>query len=201
LKKVNYKHYYYAPKKPKYVKRDRAFHQWASFRGVWYRRLTSTNYKNDIAINIFKNISFLSLKFKRIFYVYFIYCDFTINKYNELYYIKVKNYRLRTLNKINNLKRFFYLHNKRKSGWSIFKYLNSFFFSFYIKHFLLHSPYSFFNLGNYNKCNMEDMSKSSYYLLYGISNIEKNKIDIEIDITKYSFIFNLFLNVIVIDNF
>ena len=64
----------------------------------------------------FKNVKLISKLFKQHFFAYFIYCDYTINSYNELYYIKITSYNLKILNKINNFKRFFYFQNKYITG-------------------------------------------------------------------------------------
>jgi hypothetical protein len=67
-------------------------------------------------VKLFKNIKILVYFFKLKYISYFIYSDYIINMYNESYNIKVKTYKLKVLNKINNLKRFFYNHNKNKNG-------------------------------------------------------------------------------------
>jgi len=67
-------------------------------------------------VKLFKNIKFLVYFFKLKYMSYFAYCDYSLNMYNDIYNVKVKTYKLKVLNKISNLKRFFFNHNRNKSG-------------------------------------------------------------------------------------
>ena len=73
--------------------------------------------------------------FKRKFIPYFSTIEF-INEYNLNYTKNIINYKLSVLNKISNLKRFFYRQNKSNVGLKIFSYLNCFSLKFHMKHLL-----------------------------------------------------------------
>ena len=47
---------------------------------------------------------------------YHIACDHNINFPNIGYHTQIDTYKLKVLNKVSNLKRFFYFQNKRNSG-------------------------------------------------------------------------------------
>ena len=125
----------------------------------WFMNTYLTNDRQNV--KLFKNIKFLVYFFKLKYMSYFAYCDYSLNMYNEIYNVKVKTYKLKVLNKINNLKRFFFNHNKYNNGWSLFKYLNSFSLKFHIKHLIWHSPYSFMYFDNNNM--MMDLNKNSEF--------------------------------------
>jgi hypothetical protein len=111
-----------------------------------------------------------------------------INKYNDIYKYKVKSFKLKVLRKINNLKKFFFFQNKRNKGLRIFSYLNTFSIKYHFKHLLWHSPYSSLLFKKNNI--IEDIQYKkvfSFFYFY-----QKTKYNI----INYSYIFNLFLNII-----
>jgi hypothetical protein len=67
-------------------------------------------------VKLFKNLKVLIYFFKMKYMPYYLYYDYNINAYNGYYNIKIKTYKFKVLNKISNLKRFFFNHNKNKNG-------------------------------------------------------------------------------------
>jgi hypothetical protein len=114
---------------------------------------------------------------------------FFLNDYNQYYVKKTKSYKIKILNKINNLKRFFFFKSKKYNGFSLFNYLNSFSLKFHIKHLLWHSPYSFILINNNHIINDNIIinNKNNIILKYILNN---NNINIK----NYSIIFNLYYN-------
>jgi len=154
-----------------------------SLRVAWFTYSYLTNDRTNV--KLLKNIRILNQLFRENFLAYHIYCE-NINYHNIGYHEQIDAYKLKVLNKINNLKRFFYFQNKRNSGWSIFKYLNVFSIKYHIKHLLWHNPYSF--LIYKNKFSFKfDLINLNYIFSYSLD----NKI---IKCNKYSLIFNLYLN-------
>jgi hypothetical protein len=125
----------------------------------WFMNTYLTNDRQNV--NLFKNIKFLVYFFKLKYMSYFAYCDYSLNMYNEIYNVKIQTYKFKVLNKINNLKRFFFNNTKYHNGWSILKYLNSFSLKYHIKHLIWHSPYSFLYFNN--KDIMIDSTKISEF--------------------------------------
>ncbi len=218
LERSYFKHYV-----PMTLKKTKALIQLKNKRVVWNYESFKINWMLKIYLTrqrvnkkSFKNINIISKLFKQHFFAYFIYCDYTINTYNDLYYIKITSYNLKVLNKINNLKRFFYFQNKYTTGSSIFKYLNSFSLAYHIKHFLWNSPYSFLffqedfvsNLNYINKdVNINALSykiekKDTDTYLGFIINIffEKEKEYLIVNFHNYSMLFNLFANTIALNS-
>jgi hypothetical protein len=198
------------------LKNKRVVWNYESFKMNWMLKIYLT--RQRVNKKSFKNINTISKLFKQHFFSYFIYCDYTVNTYNDLYYIKITSYNIKVLNKINNLKRFFYFQNKYTVGFSIFKYLNSFSLTYHIKHFLWNSPYSFlffqedFGLNsnsNYinNNINIKHLSYIiqkqkdtedtylDFIIKFFFETEEENK-DIIINFHNYSMLFNLFANTI-----
>ena len=111
-----------------------------------------------------------------------------INKYNNKYKFKIKSYKIKVLRKIKNLKKFFFQNTKRNKGLRIFSYLNTFSIQFHIKHLLWHSPYSFLKIKKNNIFKNQTINRTFfYYYTY-----QKQKYDIN----YYSYVFNLFLNIL-----
>jgi hypothetical protein len=111
-----------------------------------------------------------------------------INKYNDKYKFKIKSYKVKVLRKIKNLKKFFFFNTKRNKGWRLFSYLNTFSIKYHIKHLLWHSPYSYFLFKKNNILKNEHLIKSlNYYYYYN---------RIKYNVINYSYIFNLFLNIL-----
>jgi hypothetical protein len=161
-----------------------------SLRTAWFTYSYLTNDRTNV--KLLKNIRILNHLFRENFMSYHIYCDHNINFPNIGYHEQIDTYKLKVLNKINNLKRFFYFQNKRNSGWSIFKYLNVFSVKYHIKHFLWHNPYSFLIYKNKFLYKVEDYNLN-YIFLY----TSNNEI---IECSKYSLIFNFYLNIFEINN-
>jgi hypothetical protein len=111
-----------------------------------------------------------------------------INEYNNKNEFKIKSYKVKVLRKIENLKNFFFFNTKRNKGWRFFSYLNTFSIQFHIKHLLWHSPYSYLLFKKNNILKNESLIKSFNYFYY-YNRIIYNVID-------YSYIFNLFLNIL-----
>ena len=193
LEKAHLKHNVYNKKLSKVKKYWRAVSFYKNFKLNWALKLFLSKHRHSS--RVLKRILVLSYIFKKRFFAYFIYCDYTINAYNDLYDFQISSYKLRVLNKINNLKRFFHFQKKSITNWSLFKYLNSFSFFYYVKHFLWHSPYSFLF---FNKISIKDNIQENEKVMYISIYTYKNKI---ININDYSIIFNLFLNIIEIKNF
>lgn len=193
LESANYKHTFYSNLLPAFMRNDLLYWIYDNFKLSWINKIYLTKERTNI--KLFKNISYLSKLFKSRFFAYFVYCDYTINSYNKLYYIKNKSYKLCVLNKINNLKRFFYFQNKHINGWSIFKYLNSFSFNYHIKKLLWHSPYSFLLF----KDTLIINEKNNLNMLFNFITLY-NFNDNIINAKNYLIIFNLFLNIIQINN-
>ena len=155
-----------------------------SLRMAWFTYSYLSNDRTNI--KLLRNIRILNVLFRKEFMAYHISCDNNINYPNIGYHEKIATYKIKVLNKVSNLKRFFYFQNKRNSGWSIFKYLNVFSVKYHIKHLLWHNPYSFliyknkflYKVDNYNL---------NYILLYTVNNTT-------MECNKYSLIFNLYLN-------
>ena len=198
LEAANYKHLFYNSSLPANLKNERLIWSYDNFKISWILKIYLTKERTNI--ELFKNISFLSLLFKSRFFAYFVYCDYTINSYNDLYYIKNKSYRLRVLNKINNLKRFFYFQNKHINGWSILKYINSFSLSYHIKHFLWHSPYSFLLFKDTFIVHENNIINTGNFVSSYNLKLKTNRNIIFINSINYIMLFNLFLNVIEINN-
>ena len=175
------------------VQQKRLLVDYESFKLNWVLKIYLT--KDRVNVEYFTNIWVLSKLFKQHFFSYFVYCDYTINSYNELYYIKIKSYKLKVLNKINNLKRFFYFKNKHIGGWSLFKYINSLSLQYHIKHFLWNSPYSFILFQNNFINNKITDGNLINNFNFEYQKVIKNEIQI-IKFNNYSMIFNLYLNVI-----
>jgi hypothetical protein len=173
----------------------------------WYMNTYLTNDRQNV--KLFKNLKVLIYFFKMKYMPYYLYYDYNINAYNGYYNIKIKTYKFKVLNKISNLKRFFFNHNKNKNGWSIFKYLNSFSLNFHIKHLLWHSPYSFLYY-NYNKIDDQNFilgfNKTFEYIydeptvIHEIGCNSEEFDETTVILNNYSIIFNLYLNINIIKN-
>ena len=53
------------------------------------------------------------------FEVYHRYIYSKVNLHNKIYERNIETYKINVLNRISNLKRFFYYRNKRFNGWAI----------------------------------------------------------------------------------
>lgn len=196
LEAPDYKHLLFNKSLPGHAKHARLWWSYENFRINWLLKIYLTKERTNV--DLFNNVSYLSQLFKSRFFAYFVYCDYTINSYNDLFYIKNKSYRLRVLNKINNLKRFFYFQNKHVNGWSVLKYIRSFSLSYHIKHFLWHSPYSFLLFKDtfiIQKNNTIIFNFANFYNIISPTNDL-----ILINPLNYLMLFNLFLNIIEINN-
>src|SRR5690242_600877 len=106
--------------------------------------LTNTRTNKILTRAFFVYLQLLKYRFKNFSkFLYF------VNEYNYIYDKKIISYKRMTLNKISNLKRFFYRRNKYNIGFKFFSYLNSFSLNFHIKHIMWHSPYSYFFFFNF----------------------------------------------------
>ena len=85
-----------------------------SLRVAWFTYSYLTNDRTNV--KLLKNIRILNHLFRENFMAYHIYCDHNINWPNIGYHEQIDTYKLKVLNKISNLKRFFYFQNKRNSG-------------------------------------------------------------------------------------
>lgn len=198
LEAPNSTHLFFNNALPANIKNERLLWSYDNFKINWLLKIYLTKERTNI--ELFKNVSFLSWLFKSRFFAYFVYCDYTINSYNDLFYIKNKSYRLCVLNKINNLKRFFYFQNKHVSGWSILKYIRSFSLSYHIKHFLWHSPYSFLLFKDTFIIQSNNFTIYNFVNSYNIISPTIKKELILINPLNYLMLFNLFLNIIEINN-
>jgi len=88
-----------------------------NFRAKWDLNLY-LNHKKEKAENM-GYVYALCYMFKEKYKGYYKYINLKINLYNKVYTKNVQTYKLRVLNRISNLKRFFYYRNKRFSGWAI----------------------------------------------------------------------------------
>jgi hypothetical protein len=157
---------------------------------IRYKDPKPLNYRLKWGFNIYlnfrkekkKNIKFVLILchiFEDRFKVYHKYVHFKINSHNAIYKKSIKSYKISVLNRISNLKRFFFYRNKRFNGWAIWNYIRSFSFKFHIKHLLWHSPYSyiFFNNQNKNENFIEHINYNKYVLKYNLL-MDFNKINI-----------------------
>jgi hypothetical protein len=126
-----------------------------------------------------KYILVLCKMFQDKFEMYHQYIHSKVNSHNKIYEKNIKTYKINVLNRISNLKRFFYYRNKRFNGWAIWNYFRSFSLKFHIKHLLWHSPYSylFFSNQNNNVNNNLNVIKSKSIFNYNIfvNLVNKNK--------------------------
>ena len=155
---------------------------------MWYLNiyLTTDRINTVFSRALYIYLFFFKNKFKRYFNypIYF-------NNYNRIYKKRVNLYKLNVLNKISNIKRFIFFKNKKLNGYSIFNYIRSFSFKYHINHLLWHSHYSIL-LFKYK----------DYYFNGRINNINLNYLNLysKINLSNYSFIFNLYLNIFDIKN-
>jgi hypothetical protein len=73
------------------------------------------NHKKEKKIN-FKFIFLLCHMFKEKFKVYHEYVNLKINCHNKIYKKNIKTYKIKVLNRISNLKRFFFYRSKNFNG-------------------------------------------------------------------------------------
>lgn len=159
------------------------------FKYMWYLNLYLTTERNNIlysnSLNVYIKVFINNYKNYFTFPLYF-------NNYYFLYQRKITFYRLMALRKINDLKRFIFIKNKKLNGYSLFNYLRSFSFKYHINHLLWHSPYSFLLFKFKENINFFTVNQN-FNLFYFYHN------DI-IEFENYSYIFNLFLNIFEIKN-